>query len=230
LKTKEFLNTLSTTLDIPVEDLMEYEYLDNANRATWAHPLVAINVSEWISPQFSVTVGVQLFDILSTRDAELKHEKCVNELLKTQCNKLRDEIMKLNIIHNRSIKRKQYPKFEQGTCFYITRNPEINEVKYKIGISDNINRRLSSYRTNSPETQLEYLIYLDEVSVLEDVMLKLFETKTEPYGHEILRNVTLEMLISNVKNICTIREYTYAEVSGKDLDQYNGTVTDSQTR
>jgi len=56
-KTDAFLEVLSSSLRIRRDELVKYETGSNENRATWGHPQVAINIAQWISPEFDVQVS-----------------------------------------------------------------------------------------------------------------------------------------------------------------------------
>ncbi len=53
-----FLQTLSKKLQIDIKDLIQYQNGSNKERATFGHPLVATNIAQWISPEFSVNVSI----------------------------------------------------------------------------------------------------------------------------------------------------------------------------
>ena len=61
-KTKRFLQVLSTDAGIPVSELIKLgsgsKYENDTKNLTWAHPQVAINIAQWISPEFDVCIGI----------------------------------------------------------------------------------------------------------------------------------------------------------------------------
>ncbi len=61
-KTKAFLDVLSSSLKLSRDQLVKYESGPIHKRATWAHPQVAINNAQWISPEFDVQVSNWIFD------------------------------------------------------------------------------------------------------------------------------------------------------------------------
>lgn len=55
--TKEYLNELSMSMGIPIDQLVySMKTRSNDNRGTWVHPKVAIHLAQWLSPQFAVFV------------------------------------------------------------------------------------------------------------------------------------------------------------------------------
>jgi hypothetical protein len=62
-KSKAFLQFLSSSTGIPVNELLKYESGSNNERGTWGHPQVAINVAQWVSLEFDVKVSKWILDI-----------------------------------------------------------------------------------------------------------------------------------------------------------------------
>jgi hypothetical protein len=54
-----FLEALSKTLNIPVEDLI---YYDDQTHVFWGHPQVAIRIAEWDSAAVQVQMSQRVFD------------------------------------------------------------------------------------------------------------------------------------------------------------------------
>ena len=55
---KVFLQVLSKKLQIDIKDLIQYQGGSNKERSTFGHPLVANNIAQWISAEFSVNVSL----------------------------------------------------------------------------------------------------------------------------------------------------------------------------
>ncbi|HEX8583844.1 MAG TPA: KilA-N domain-containing protein [Allosphingosinicella sp.] len=64
--TREFLAALERSLGIP-RDLIVRSILagPNEHRGTWVHPQVAMNLAQWLSPEFAVLVSEWVFDWLT---------------------------------------------------------------------------------------------------------------------------------------------------------------------
>ena len=56
-KSSAFLKVLSSSRGIPLDELIKYNSGSNEERANWGHPQVAINVAQWVSPEFDVKVS-----------------------------------------------------------------------------------------------------------------------------------------------------------------------------
>ncbi len=169
----------------------------------------------------------QLQDQISSMSTQINEIKVENNQLLTTVNEHKKEIQRITLLHNNNLKRRHYPKFSPTKCFYITSNPLININRYKVGISDDINKRLSCYRTNAPETQINYLIYLQNNSDVERYILFLYENNREQHGHEILQDIELNDIIFNIRNICKIKQYIHTEVSMIELNMYNKLTYDT---
>ena len=63
-----------------MDKLIKYNTGSNSERANWGHPQVAINVAQWISPEFDVQVSKWVFELMLTGKVELDHEKSNKEL------------------------------------------------------------------------------------------------------------------------------------------------------
>lgn len=56
-RTQRFLEVLSSTMGYPIVDLIKATDGGNGDRHSWVHPRVAINLAQWISPEFDVAVS-----------------------------------------------------------------------------------------------------------------------------------------------------------------------------
>jgi hypothetical protein len=70
-KTNEFLEELSTVLQICMTDLIKLNQGGN-NQCTWVHPRVAIHIAQWVSPKFAVVVTGWIQQLLSTGSVALE--------------------------------------------------------------------------------------------------------------------------------------------------------------
>ena len=67
-QTKAFLNELSSVMQIRITDLVQVVQGGRPElQGTWVHPRVAINLGQWLSPEFDVTVSGWVFDWMSGR-------------------------------------------------------------------------------------------------------------------------------------------------------------------
>jgi len=79
-KTKAFLQVLSSTIGIPMVEIMKYNSGGNGDRHTWGHPQVAINIAQWVSPEFDVKVSKWVFELMTTGSVTLGQEKSNKEI------------------------------------------------------------------------------------------------------------------------------------------------------
>ena len=70
-KTKKFLEVLSSSVKIHTDEIIKYESGSIHERSTWAHPQVAINIAQWISPEFDVLVSKWVYEIMLTSGSSL---------------------------------------------------------------------------------------------------------------------------------------------------------------
>ena len=136
-KSKEFLVQLEKTLnegenvkkkvslEISRDTLIKYNSGSNTERANWGHPQVAINVAQWISPEFDVKVSKW------TRELTLQLEE-KNKVIETKENEIKTLIEETKQYQD-SLTTKQQNKtnFEQSTDIIelklvLQNNSEIN--------------------------------------------------------------------------------------------------------
>ena len=83
-KTKRFLEVLSTAVGIPTSELIIVgsgsKYENDTKNLTWAHPQVAINIAQWISPEFDVLVSKWVYEIMLTGKVDIRDNKTTQEL------------------------------------------------------------------------------------------------------------------------------------------------------
>ncbi len=99
-KTKRFLQVLSTAAGIPATSLIKlgtgHKIGNNNSSETWAHPQVAINIAQWISPEFDVLVSKWVYEIMLTGKVDIRDNKTTEELdIMNKENKLLKNRIKL---------------------------------------------------------------------------------------------------------------------------------------
>ncbi len=133
----------------------------------------------------------------------------------------------LTIKHKSLLKRRTYPKLglaRKGKCFYIIRNIKEEAGRYKIGISDNIDRRLKEHRTDIPFSKLIALYFTINNSEVERITknrlqrLKLMS----PVCHEFTCGIQRSTLLMIVETV--LEAYLYEKVDQDILDAYNQEV------
>ena len=60
-KTKAYLNALSSDIAITIPALITHQTGSGSEQKTWVHPYVAINIAQWISPEFDAKISSWIF-------------------------------------------------------------------------------------------------------------------------------------------------------------------------
>ena len=88
---------------IPEPSLIKYEISSKTDQANWGHPQVAINVAQWVSPEFDVKVSKFVFELMLFGKVELGQEKSNKELE----NKFQEQIKLLTQEKQQAIEEKE---------------------------------------------------------------------------------------------------------------------------
>src|ERR1700678_3288414 len=68
---QEYVNELSTTIGIPILDLVQSE-VGGSHSGTWVHPRIAIHLAQWCSAKFAVAVSGWIEELLTTGSVSMK--------------------------------------------------------------------------------------------------------------------------------------------------------------
>ena len=162
-KSKAFLLELFKGSGIPEPSLIKYEISSKTDQANWGHPQVAINVAQWVSPEFDVKVSKFVFELMLFGKVELGQEKSNKELEnkfqeqiklltqeKQQAIEEKEQVIieketiarrftSLTQNHNKMLKRRRRGVYEIGNVVYIISHVAFTtyykDDYYKIGIS-----------------------------------------------------------------------------------------------
>jgi hypothetical protein len=233
--TKEFLDELSVDLNIPKEKLY-LTIIGGKNPGTWVHRRVATHLAQWISPSFCVQVSKWLDELLLTGKVELGKEKNNDELdniykdkilklennIKTLSNEnsqIKNMAIKLKKQHTELLKKKNYYKFKKGFAFYIIKDDWREKEYLKFGITNDINERLQTYRTDMPECKILFLIYTENNKLIEDCIKQKYNKILTHQNHEYVINID----ISNIKReILKLLKYLNIDFTEENnLNLYN---------
>ena len=233
--TKEFLYELSKNLNIPEEKLY-ISIRGGKHPGTWVHDQVATNLAQWLSPLFAVQVSVWLRELLFTGKVELGKEKNNKELdniykdkilklennIKTLSNEnsqIKNMAIKLKKQHTELLKKKNYYKFKKGFAFYIIKDDWREKEYLKFGITNDINERLQTYRTDMPECKILFLIYTENNKLIEDCIKQKYNKILTHQNHEYVINID----ISNIKReILKLLKYLNIDFTEENnLNLYN---------
>lgn len=80
--TDAYLLALASNTNIIVDDLLLVKSggKDTLDRGTWAHPLVALNFAQWISPNFHVWCNIHIKTLMETGSTKLVMDKPLTNL------------------------------------------------------------------------------------------------------------------------------------------------------
>jgi len=147
-KTKRFLDVLSSTVKIHTVELLKQEQGGNGERHTWAHPQVSINIAQWISAEFDVLVSKWVYEIMLTGKVDIKDNKTTPELdTMNKENKLLKNRIKL--LESKVLQKQPRETFEENknVVYIVTTEYKEAQGHYKIGKSQDLQKRLSVYNT-----------------------------------------------------------------------------------
>ena len=217
----------------------------NEDRKTWAHPRVAINIAQWISPEFDVKVSGWVFELMVVGKVELGKETPPQEMeqryqqqilvLTDKLKKSKERFKFIATKYISSLKTHRYVKFrENDPCFYIIDSgvPCDNCLQYKFGIAstnadqkNDIDDRLQSHRTLWPLLKVRYLLFMKDIHIIEKSFKMMYEKEINPNGHEIIEGVTVEDMVDRVNKLLDmLRIRDYHVMSEEKLAEYNDYV------
>jgi hypothetical protein len=211
--TKELISILES--DMNISTLL----IDNkTNRDTWIHPDLAIQLAQWISPLFALQVSKWIRELAIYESVTIGKEKSNQELLKVQ-----QELKTITKKHNNLLQKRSYYKFKQSNALYIISDNDSKVNKYKIGICNDINDRLSNYRTSIPSLKLEYLIYTKNNKLIEDAMLHKFAEFRKLYlNHEWIFELSLETIVNSIETL--INFLVISHTKEENVENYNDEI------
>jgi hypothetical protein len=228
--TKSLLDIISQDLGIPAIGLVDSKKGNSSqySQGSWVHPDLAVQLAQWISPEFLVRVCRWVRQIVITGDAHRDQIMTNAQLIEMQMeiqkkdkqlqNK-EEQIKKLEIKHKSILQRREYHKFEKGSCFYIVR---VNDTDFKLGYEGmDINMRLRAYRTGNPMTRACHIVYSSDALFIEQGMLKRFLHKKLEQNHEVVTDVLLSDLIHTCHTIVEFFHLNYHIVPADSLEKYN---------
>jgi len=147
-KTKRFLDVLSSTTGIPVVELLKQEQGGNGERHTWAHPQVAINIAQWISPEFDVLVSKWVYEIMLTGKVDIRNNKTTQELdiMNKENKSLKNRI---KLLESKVLQKQPREIFEENknVVYIVTTEYKEAQGHYKIGKAQDLQKRMSVYNT-----------------------------------------------------------------------------------
>jgi hypothetical protein len=175
-KTKAFLQALSMSIHIIPDTLIKYEIVSKTERSTWAHPQVAINIAQWISPSFDVKVSAWVYEIMITGKLDIKNTKSYLELQSEN----KDKELKINYLTKKYVKKQSRKIYEERNVIYIlTTNNLKKERRYIVGKAEILENRLSTYNKSDEHEVIYYQSCktIENMALVEGLVLNTFGIK-----------------------------------------------------
>jgi len=163
-KTKAFLKALSSSAHIHIDDLIKYSTGSNKEKFNWAHPQVAMNIAQWMSPLFDVMVSSWVYEVMMTGKVDITNTKSYRELQSEN----KDKQLKIQYLTKKYVKRQERTIYKDINVVYIltTKNHK-KERRYILGKAENLTKRLSVYN-KSDEFEV---IYYQSCGTIENMYI-----------------------------------------------------------
>ena len=161
-KTKAFIQVLSVSAGIPADTLIKYIIVSKTERATWAHPQVAINIAQWISPHFDVKVSAWVYEVMMTGKVDISNTKSYRQLQSEN----KDKELKIQFLTKKYVKRQPRIDYKERNVVYILTTSNMKkERRYILGKAENLTNRLSVYNKSDEHE----VIYYESCGEIEDM-------------------------------------------------------------
>lgn len=242
-ETIQLLTYFQKITGLPMNKIIEVRRGNTKNyqQGTWIHPDLGVQLAQWCSPIFSIQVSRWIRELTLTGSVHLGKEKNTEQLQKAlgeaiknaeyaeklntsllQENKhLQEKYDKLYLNHQYYLKRKKLHKLPEGKCIYIVNTTgDDNNMKLKIGKSDNITGRVSGFRTSSPLCKLMFLMYTDQHHDIEKHMKRIYEDN-RPNDREFIEGIPLETLKQHFIDLANILRSNYRLETEEQLCEFN---------
>ena len=240
-QTQDYLQALSFNIGIPITDLLDIKQ-GGINQGTYVHRKVAYHLAQWISPHFAVQVSNILDELLLTGKVELGKEKNNEELeniykdkllvMENQLVNTKEELKVLTHTHNSMLKRQKRTAYEVGNVIYIVSHEAFTNnygtEYFKIGKATQtkdetisaFTNRLSTYNTCAPiNYDVDYLIYVEENTIIENSIKARFRKELNPSNKEWIKGVKLHDITDFIKSLCDLINVDYKIVVCKPKEE-----------
>ena len=182
-KTEAFFQALSSTTGIPVVELIQMETGGNGKRHTWVHPLVAINIAQWISPRFDVKVSGWVYEAMMTGKVDITNTTSYKRLVEE------NKGQKFQIKHlTKKYVRRQTRKVikERNVIYILTTKLMKKDRRYIMGKATNLTNRLSTYNKSDEHQVVYYQKCNDErqMNITEQLVFQKLESHREQANRE----------------------------------------------
>jgi prophage antirepressor-like protein len=206
--------------------------------AQWLSPSFAVQVSNWVD-ELLITGKVELGKEKSSEELDNKFQERIIELtqekeilkevlenkdqdiktLKTDLlQEQKDVISTKKSLMKTQTKFSQRHKFTDASCVYILQDPDCKYNKLKIGLTTDINQRLTSDRTMIPNIKVRYIMYNDHCELFEKAIKVRCKENLELPSHEWVFE-SLDNLIKIYNDID--KSNGFSSIIETDLWRYN---------
>jgi hypothetical protein len=182
-KTKTFLQVLSESVGFPTNTLIKYNTGSNKERATWAHPQVAINIAQWISPRFDVKVSAWVYEVMMTGKVDISNTKSYRQLQSEN----KDHKLKIQYLTKKYVKRQPRIDYKERNVVYILTTANMKkERRYVLGKAENLTNRLSVYNKSDEHEVIYYQECPDEekMNIVETMVFNKLKEYREQANRE----------------------------------------------
>lgn len=198
----DVLNAITSDTGIPVSELLDIKKggNDKISQGTYAHPLLAIQIAQWCSPVFAVQVSKWVNELITTGSVELEDKYKQLEIEKKELQE------KIKDMYNTRFYKTMNAKKE--IIYIVTSKAYMKKKIYKVGKTDNIQRRLKEYNgTGVSNTDRHFCVYKRDTyhPVLVENTLKHYASCYKEDGKEMY-NIAGRTLISIVDKIIDLTE------------------------
>ena len=158
-KTKAFLRLLSESAQICADSLIKYNTAYGSERATWVHPLVAINIAQWISPAFDLKVSGWVYEIMMTGKVDITNTTSYKKLQEQD----KQKSIKIQYLTKKYVKSQPRVQYKEKYVIYVLTTALMKkERRYILGKASNLTSRLSVYNKSDEHEVVYYQSCGDE--------------------------------------------------------------------
>ena len=182
-KTKAFLQVLSVSVLIHTDTLIKYIIVSKTERSTWAHPQVAINIAQWISPNFDVKVSAWVYEVMMTGKVDISNTKSYRQLQSEN----KDKELKIQYLTKKYVKRQPRVDYQERNVVYILTTGNMKkERRYILGKAENLTNRLSVYNKSDEHEVIYYQECSDEekMNIVETMVFNKLKEYREQANRE----------------------------------------------
>ena len=208
-RTECFKQVLSSDMGIPISDLIKVGSGSKCDTSqTWSHPQIAINIAQWISPEFDVLVSKWVYQIMLTGKFDIRDNKTTKQL--DEMNK-ENKLLKnrIKLLESKTLQKQKREVFEndKNVVYIVTTEYKEAQGHYKIGKTKDLQNRLSTLNTSDKHEVIYYVSckHKKAMDLLEQLVhMKLEDKRIEPNKEWFLSEEEAEdfiKIIDECKNV-----------------------------